>query len=311
MPVSERKNFNHEFGGHLWTMNHRVSGDTWTHGMPEKEPSQRLAKIVRSCSDLSSKPLSECRVLDLGCLEGQHGLQLVTMGATVVGIEGRQENVDKCNFLASARGLSDKIDFLCADATKLDPKKLGSFDIVILSGLLYHIASEDQGTLLSFCAECCNDVLFIDTHISFSGTDHFSFQGATYFGHHDREHSSNDSEGLKKSRLWASLENDISFWLTRSSLINLAKHVGFSSSYEILLPAMPPRIQRELKDRCSFVFKKGKSQAIDGQTFASPDWGEGDLAFFNTQRAQKIEKRLEVRLGQVIRNLVRKVLKGN
>src|ERR671937_236393 len=42
------------------------------------------------------------RVVDLGCLEGGYAVEFARAGYDVIGIEGRQSNVDKCEYVAAA-----------------------------------------------------------------------------------------------------------------------------------------------------------------------------------------------------------------
>jgi len=64
----------------------------------------RLKRIVQVCGDIVGKPLSQCRVLDLACLEGHYALEFAAHGSEVVGIEGRAASVAKCNFARDALG---------------------------------------------------------------------------------------------------------------------------------------------------------------------------------------------------------------
>ena len=63
-------------------------------------------------------------------------------GSEVVGIEGRAASVAKCNFARDAMGF-ERASFHQDDVRNLSVAKYGMFDIVICSGLLYHLPAHD------------------------------------------------------------------------------------------------------------------------------------------------------------------------
>jgi 2-polyprenyl-3-methyl-5-hydroxy-6-metoxy-1,4-benzoquinol methylase len=125
----------------------------------------RLRRLVQVSADVIGKPLQRCRVLDLACLEGHYGIEFAMHGAEVVGLEGRQVSVDKCNFVKDAYGL-DRLQFACDDVRNLSEQKYGTFDIVICSGLLYHLPASDAWGLIRAMHQCCTGIAFIDTFVS-------------------------------------------------------------------------------------------------------------------------------------------------
>ena len=62
-------------------------------------PDHRLRRILQVAGDLVGKPLSQCKVLDLACLEGHYGIEFALHGSEVVGIEGREASIAKCEFV--------------------------------------------------------------------------------------------------------------------------------------------------------------------------------------------------------------------
>ena len=50
------------------------------------------------------------------------------------------------------------------------------------------------------------------------------------------EHPEGQADDLKAAQLWASADNDYSFWLTERSLANLLASAGFGPAYRALLP---------------------------------------------------------------------------
>ena len=71
--------------------------------------------------------------LDAGCGVGYFAEFLQQMGLRVTAFDARPENV------AEARRRYPGIDFRVADAEELRPHELGTFDLVLCFGLLYHL----------------------------------------------------------------------------------------------------------------------------------------------------------------------------
>ena len=57
-------------------------------------------------------------------------------------MEGREANVAKAQFVKEALGLN-RLKFVHDDVRNLGREKYGIFDIVICSGILYHLDSPD------------------------------------------------------------------------------------------------------------------------------------------------------------------------
>lgn len=198
-------------------------------------PNTRLRRVLQTAGDLTAKPLSDCRVLDLGCLDGQYAIEFALHGATVVGIDVRESNLDQARAAADLLNL-ERASFVCDDARSISVEQLGRFDIIVCSGLLYHMTIPDVFHLVERMHNMVNHLLIIDTHISLTPDSEASFKGRTYHGHHYVEHGADDDEQVKAERALASWGNDTSFIFTRPSLVNLLTHTGFSSVYECLAP---------------------------------------------------------------------------
>jgi hypothetical protein len=198
----------------------------------------RLRRIVQTASDLVGKPLSQCRVLDLACLEGHYGIEFALHGAEVVGIEGRAASVAKCEFAKRALAL-ERIEFFQDDVRGLSVEKYGRFDIVLCSGLLYHLPAQDAWRLIQSMHDSCSRLVIVDTFIALSSQLTTRIDGRDYHGHVYGEHDPAESAEDKRKKLWASLDNDSSFWFTEPSLMNLLSRAGFSSLFDVLAPTMP------------------------------------------------------------------------
>lgn len=222
-------------------------------------PHTRLRRIVQMAADLAGKPLDQCRVLDLACLDGQFAIEFALRGAQAVGIEIRESHVVKARFAAKALGLQ-AVEFHQDDVRNLSEAKHGRFDIVVCSGILYHLLAEDAINLVREMCAVANRMVIIDTEHSLAPWQQVvTPSGRTYEGQPVREHADDASDEAKRANPWASWDNTTSFWFSRASLVNLLRHVGFTSVYECLAPTHLNYGQpgRESATRITLVAIKG------------------------------------------------------
>ena len=227
----------------------------------------RLRRVLQIAADLAGKPLSELRVLDLGCLEGQFGLEFALHGSEVIAVEGREANLRKSRFAAKALGASN-MDLRYADVRDLTVDDYGKFDVILCLGILYHLDGEDAVQFIHSLANLCRGMLIIDTHISLNPQASIEWNGDRYHGDFWTEYESGEREAEETEALWSSIGNDRSFLFTRASLCNLLRHAGFTSVYECLNPyechspewPHPPSdgAWLEWPDRMTFIAMKGQ-----------------------------------------------------
>ena len=220
-------------------------------------PDHRLRRLLQAAEDMVGKPLSQCRVLDLACLEGHYAIEFALHGAEALGIEGRAASVAKCEFARRNLGL-ERVRFEQDDVRHLSREKHGVFDIVICSGLLYHLPARDARALIAAMHETCSRLLIIDTFISLEGRSAVEIDGVERRGHYYGEHSPDESARDRERKLWASLDNDTSFWFTEPALQNMLAGEGFTSVVDVLEPHMPgnPR------DRKTYIAVKGTRATV-------------------------------------------------
>jgi 2-polyprenyl-3-methyl-5-hydroxy-6-metoxy-1,4-benzoquinol methylase len=212
----------------------------------------RLRRVAQVASDLAPRPLDQLRVLDLACYEGQFAIEFALQGAEVLGIEGREVNVARARQRAEELGL-ERLRFLRGDVRDLRRERHGGFDVVLCLGLLYHLDFPDVIRLLEQIAEVCDGLAIIDTHVNLGLSRTFHDRGREYRGRVYIEHSERASQVERERSRWASLDNTVSFWPTRASLINALIDAGFTSVYEC---EAPPVAEQPL-DRRTFVAVKG------------------------------------------------------
>lgn len=233
-----------------WTYDIPLPFGIWTKGNL-KRPFPRLKRIVQIANDLSDKPLSESRILDLGCLDGQFSIEFAQHGAKTVGVEIREANIEKAIFCKDILNLHN-LEFRKDDVRNISLKSYGKFDVIICSGILYHLPAGDAINLIQKMFEMTTRAVIIDTHTSLESTEIFLHNGNEYWGCVYREHEDNATSEQKDKALWASADNTTSFWFTRPSLVNILSKAGFSSVYECFTPTL---IQHP--ERCTFVAIKG------------------------------------------------------
>ena len=104
-----------------------------------------LAATVKHASLIPFGP--DTRVLDIGCgIGGPARYFAATFGCRVTGIDLTADYIDAARLLTGKMGLQDRIDFECADATKL-PFEDDAFDVVWSQNVTMNI--EDRAALFA------------------------------------------------------------------------------------------------------------------------------------------------------------------
>lgn len=108
------------------------------------------------------------RVLDVGCNCGGFSFLAAEYGAEVVGIDAREENIEKANAIKSY--ISDnKIQFHVDNIENITEEKYGTFDIVFLIGILYHLSSPID--IFNRISKLAKKAIFIETHLHYDAND--------------------------------------------------------------------------------------------------------------------------------------------
>ena len=188
----------------------------------------------------SNKRLKKCKILDLGCLEGGISIHLAKAGAVCVGVDIRKANIEKASFSSQAMNLNKKCSWIVADVLdKTLWEKIGSFDVIICSGLLYHLHHEDIIPLIKNMKDTLakNGMIIFDTNIVNDGQevhqvdDQLCLRGKTW-----KEHNENATIEERTAAMWSSMHNNTAFWLTERSLINAIVYSGLHNVFKPLYP---------------------------------------------------------------------------
>jgi tRNA (mo5U34)-methyltransferase len=179
-------------------------------------------------------------VLDIGAWDGFYSFEAAKRGATdVLSADsfvwdgrgwGKKESFE---FARRALGLEGKVRDILIDPTELSPEALGgTFDVVFLLGVLYHL--EDPIDVLRRASACCNELLVLETE---STLNWLPFPAARVFPGDE-------------------LNGDPTNWYqyNERALAGLLKEVGFTSLKTVFKYPLHRRFARALRDRV-----KGKS----------------------------------------------------
>jgi 2-polyprenyl-3-methyl-5-hydroxy-6-metoxy-1,4-benzoquinol methylase len=233
--------------------NLHLQDDIYTIGPAIVGDEVKLRRIVQCVLDLTGAAVDGLRVLDLACNEGLYAIEFARRKANVVGIEGREANIEKARFVKRVLSL-ENLELVQDDVRNLSAERYGQFDVVLCLGLLYHLDASDLFPFVGRLAEVCRKVCIVDTRITLHPNARYSSNGETIFGTWGEEHDPSDSKETKASRLWASLDNNNAFWLSRPTIYNLLSGAGFTSVYECNVPAEP----KKPANRITFVAIKGE-----------------------------------------------------
>ena len=201
------------------------------------ERADLYVQLIKIFAPSNSKQL---RVLDLGCLEGGISINLAQAGMNVVGVDVREGHIRKCEFVSDQLNLNDKITWLIGDVNDASLwDSLGYFDVIICSGLLYHIADKDIYQLVKRMRahNVLNGLTIIDTNIT--STLQHTFKVSSRLTIHGRqwiEHKKGKSIRDRIKDSWSSLKNDHAFWMTERSLVNIFISSNYSSFHKPLYP---------------------------------------------------------------------------
>ena len=98
------------------------------------------------------------RVLDIGAWDGWFSFECERRGAEVVAVDCVALNT----FLEARELLNSRVEYLTLDVSELSVAKLGTFDIVLFFGVLYHLRHPLMG--LEKVVELCTDLALIESY---------------------------------------------------------------------------------------------------------------------------------------------------
>lgn len=157
-----------------------------------------------------SADLTGVRVLDLACRTGAFAAAFHEAGADVIGVEGRQENLDMAH--PGPRYVPGDVRDLLG---LIDGER---FDVTLCLGILYHLDAIDAVRLLEDMRTATDGFAVIDTHVG-APVDEVEVEGQAFAGQWYGE----------PPGLWSSIGNPRSWWFTDDALDDAARLAGWTT----------------------------------------------------------------------------------
>jgi len=198
----------------------------------------KVRRIMQLTRDLTRRPFPDLRILDLGCGEGVYSVEAALRGARVLALDARIERMRHGEACARRHGL-DRVRFVEDDVRRATRDRLGTFDVVYLLGLLYHLDAPEVFEVLEQARDLCEGWLLIDTLVSLAPETEVVWRGEAYRGQRCREHEDGDPAEVRRSRVLKSIDNTFSFRFAPHALVRALGHVGFTSVLECRAPLEP------------------------------------------------------------------------
>lgn len=180
-------------------------GDTPAVGPGEADRVAYALKLVRERADLDG-----LRVLDLACCHGAFATAFAEVGADVLGIEARQENLDHAP--------PSSVRYELGDVRDLSAAKHGTHDVTLCLGILYHLDAEDALALLTAMREVTDRFAVIDTHVGLERSV-VTVAGRMFRGFWYQEAPTEPRAAIGNSRSW---------WFADGSLDDALRATGWT-----------------------------------------------------------------------------------
>jgi len=150
------------------------------------------------------------------------------------------------------------VRFVRQDVREATRESLGTFDVVYLLGLLYHLDAPEVFAVLANVADLCTRLLVVDTLVSLAPATEVVWRGEVYHGARWREHDDADSADVRRGRVLRSIDNAFSFRFARASLLQALHRAGFASVLECHVPCEPGKAA----DRITLAAIKGTAVGL-------------------------------------------------
>ena len=198
----------------------------------------RALQFLTHFDRIRDKPWADCTFLDLGCSEGSTTFGLSQTGATVFGVEGRADGIDRANVLRNIISF-DKTFFSVGNVD--EESSYRPVDGIFNCGILYHLSNPIR--CLEQSAKNARLFVYIDTgHAPRSDEERRNSKFTKAFGKPlqldyqglkvdavefaEPTTPEKDAKGIRRKPRSA-IGNSTSVWLAHSSMISVMAKLGF------------------------------------------------------------------------------------
>jgi tRNA (mo5U34)-methyltransferase len=123
---------------------------------PGINDSQNVLRLLELPRNLAGK-----RVLDIGTRDGFFAFECEKQGADVTAVDYLPASAT--GFAIAARLLGSRVRYVQANLYRLDREQIGTFDVVLMLGLLYHL--RDPLGAFDVVRDLCHGELLFETHV--------------------------------------------------------------------------------------------------------------------------------------------------
>jgi tRNA (mo5U34)-methyltransferase len=151
----------------------RVNQLPWFHeidfGNGVVTPGATPREVLQATADIYFKDdVSGRTVIDIGCWDGFNSFEAKRRGAARVLATDHFAWSDQCwgareSFDLARENLGLEIDVLDIDLQDITPESVGTFDVVLFAGVLYHLRHPLLG--LEQVTKICDGLLIVETHL--------------------------------------------------------------------------------------------------------------------------------------------------
>jgi tRNA (mo5U34)-methyltransferase len=194
----------------------------------------------------------DATAIDLACNEGWFSHRLLKWGAAhVIGIDIRPQLIRRAELMRAHFGIcAERLELRCADVLDLDTAALGTFDVVLCLGLVYHL--ENPIGAIRIARKLTRDVCIIESQLT--RQDEPIIHGN---GRSDQYEESQASfaalvETDQENNMLASSGGVVSLIPNRAALIQSAEAAGFAE-LELARPTARHNRQYALGDRAVLI----------------------------------------------------------
>lgn len=138
---------------------------TYDDGALDAVHDTRLVMLESVLTASFGPDLEGHKAVDLACHQGWFGTKLAQRGAdSVLAVDARAEHIADATMISDALGLKN-MQCLQSDVHALEPSSLGTFDVVLMFGLIYHLENPIGALRIAQALTAKGGVCLVETQI--------------------------------------------------------------------------------------------------------------------------------------------------